>query len=171
MKCCDKPEWQRPDDCIPIPIPEDDPFWAATYKTCMELRRSMAIEPGQCRRSQLLSHCVSVCMSTQSPSCLPGLTPFCMSDWLYAHLSVCLTACQQSSIDLSVCLAAWPSDCLCVCLPICLLGHLFHWGDTVGWSPHVEIYLRTPSTWLPIDAFRRHTGAPYWILPLHFPAC
>lgn len=51
MKCCNKPKSERPDDCIPIPVPRDDPFWSTKTginTTCMELRRSMAVDENQC---------------------------------------------------------------------------------------------------------------------------
>ena len=51
MKCCPKAKEDRPDDCIPIPVPRDDPFWSdkrGLNRRCMELRRSMAVDQDQC---------------------------------------------------------------------------------------------------------------------------
>lgn len=48
VTCCDKPVSSRSENCIPISIPKDDPFWGPKGKTCMELRRSKAIKAGQC---------------------------------------------------------------------------------------------------------------------------
>ena len=67
MKCCPKAKEDRPDDCIPIPVPRDDPFWSdkrGLNRTCMELRRAMAVDQEQCgtdSRFYLLDFVIASC--------------------------------------------------------------------------------------------------------------
>ncbi|KAF6034053.1 hypothetical protein EB796_007635 [Bugula neritina] len=48
MNCCNQPAGNRHEDCIPISVPPTDYFYGPRETTCLELRRSMAIKPGQC---------------------------------------------------------------------------------------------------------------------------
>ncbi|XP_067948302.1 myeloperoxidase-like [Watersipora subatra] len=48
MTCCNQTGGRQHPDCIAISIPHDDEHFSSTGRTCMELRRSIAIKPGQC---------------------------------------------------------------------------------------------------------------------------